>query len=179
MRVVVVGPSDDAKGDAVDADDVARAEREGGITFLGMRDDVDDLYAAMDLYVLASHREGLPRSAMEAAAMRLPVVVTDIRGCRQVVDDGTTGFLVPVRDAGALAGAVATLASRSAGSGPTWAPRRRRKAEREFDDRRVIDITLDVYARLLGTAPGGAPREHALERTPTTRPGWPSCTRRA
>ena len=46
----------------------------------------------MDLYVLASYREGFPRSAMEAAAMGLPVVATDIRGCRQVVDDGVTGL---------------------------------------------------------------------------------------
>ncbi len=59
-----------------------------GVRFLGMRDDVDRLYAAMDIFVLPSHREGFPRSAMEAAAMGLPVVATDIRGCRQVVADG-------------------------------------------------------------------------------------------
>ena len=72
-------------------------ERRGdGVAFLGLRDDVEALYTAMDIYVLASHREGFPRSAMEAAAMGLPVVATDIRGCRQVVDDGRTGRLVPV-----------------------------------------------------------------------------------
>ena len=152
VRVVVVGPTDEAKGDAVGPEDLARAEAEGGITFLGMRDDVDELYAAMDVYLLASHREGWPRSAMEAAAMRLPMVVTDIRGCRQVVDDGTTGFLVPVRDAGALARAVATLASDPSLRADMGAAARR-KAEREFDDRRVVDITLDVYARLLGSRP--------------------------
>ena len=150
VKVVVVGPSDEAKGDAVDAESIARAERDGGITFLGMRDDVDDLYAAMDVYLLASYREGWPRSAMEAAAMRLPVVVTDIRGCRQVVDDGTTGFLVPVRDADALADAVATLAG-DAGLRHAMGVAARSKAEREFDDQRVIDITLEVYRRLLGT----------------------------
>ena len=63
-----------------------RAEREGGVHFLGMRNDVEDLYAAMDLYVLASYREGFPRSAMEAAATGLPLVVTDVRGSRQIVD---------------------------------------------------------------------------------------------
>ena len=68
-------------------------------------------YAAFDLYVLASYREGFPRSAMEAAAMGLPVVATNIRGCRQVVDDGRTGRLVPVRDAAAIADAVVEIAS--------------------------------------------------------------------
>ena len=86
----------------------ARAADAAGVRFLGGRDDVDRLYAGMDLFVLASHREGFPRSPMEAAAMGVPVVATDIRGCRQVVDDGVTGLLVPVRDAGALAAAIAT-----------------------------------------------------------------------
>jgi glycosyltransferase involved in cell wall biosynthesis len=102
----------------------------------------------MDLYVLASHREGFPRSAMEAAAMGLPVVATDIRGCRQVVEDGRTGRLVPVGDVGALVDAIATVA--------TDAVLRRRmgecarvKAAREFDQQRVIDTTLATYERLL------------------------------
>ncbi|MGZ8752699.1 MAG: glycosyltransferase family 4 protein [Acidimicrobiia bacterium] len=149
VKVVVVGPTEEAKSDAVDPDAIARAERDGGITFLGMRDDLDDLYGAMDLYVLASYREGWPRSAMEAAAMRLPVVVTDIRGCRQVVEHGTTGFLVPVRDADAMARAVANLAS-DPGLRADMGAAARRKAEQEFDDQRIIDITLEVYARLLG-----------------------------
>ena len=55
---------------------------------------------------LPSYREGFPRSAMEAAACGVPVVATDIRGCRQVVDHGTTGLLVSVRDGAALAGAI-------------------------------------------------------------------------
>ena len=54
--------------------------------------------ALMDVFVLPSWREGLPRSAIEAAASGLPLVLTDIRGCREVVRDGVEGFLVPVRD---------------------------------------------------------------------------------
>ena len=60
-----------------------------GVHFLGGRADVDWLYAGMDVFVLASHREGFPRTPMEAAAMGLPVVATDIRGCRQVVEHGS------------------------------------------------------------------------------------------
>ncbi len=96
-RFVVVGPLDPDKADGLSDVDLARSRERAGITFLGLRHDVAELYAAMDLYVLASHREGYPRSAMEAAAMGLPMVATDIRGCRQVVDHGTTGLLVPRR----------------------------------------------------------------------------------
>ena len=155
MRFVVVGPPDLDKADAITRAERDAAEAGAGVTFLGMRDDVEALYPAMDLYVLASHREGFPRSAMEAAAMGLPVVATDIRGCRQVVDDGVNGLLVAVRDPAALATAIGALV--------VDAPRRvamgeasRAKALAEFDDRRQVAITLDIYERLL-LRPGAWP----------------------
>jgi glycosyltransferase involved in cell wall biosynthesis len=148
VRWVVVGPPDASKDDRVDDESMRRAEHDG-VRFLGYRDDMPLLYAASDVFVLASHREGFPRAAMEAAAMGLPVVATDVRGCRQVVDHGTTGLLVPVREAPALAAAVRTLAAspdvRCAMSAAAIA-----KARREFDQMRVIDTTLSVYSRLLG-----------------------------
>jgi glycosyltransferase involved in cell wall biosynthesis len=147
VRIVVVGPHDSDKPDAITAADLERARRDG-VTFLGLRHDVEALYAAMDIYVLASHREGFPRSAMEAAAMGVPVVATRIRGCRQVVDDGRTGRLVPVRDAGALADAIGALAT-DAGLRRTLGEAARTKARREFDQRCVIDTTLAVYESLL------------------------------
>jgi ribosomal protein S18 acetylase RimI-like enzyme len=109
----------------------------------------------MDVYVLASYREGFPRSAMEAAAMGLPVVATDIRGCREVVDDGETGLLVAPRDAAALADAIATLA-RDAGRRRSMGEAAVKKAQRDFDQRRVIDTTLDVYDELLGRRRGAS-----------------------
>ncbi len=149
LAIVVIGPGDPAKSNALSDSDVRLAEEIGNVRFLGERKDVEDLYPGMDLFVLPSYREGFPRSAMEAAACGVPVVATDIRGCRQVVDHGTTGLLVPVRDGAALAVALETLARD---------PARRRamagasvtRAQAEFDDRRVIEITLEVYERLLG-----------------------------
>jgi glycosyltransferase involved in cell wall biosynthesis len=149
VRVVVIGPRDDAKRDAVTADDEARA-RQHGVRFLGRRDDMEELYAAMDVSLLASYREGFPRAAMEAAAMGCPLIVTDVRGCRQVVDDGVTGSLVPVRDAAAIAEAVTALA-RDRDTRLRMGAAARVKARREFDQQRVIDLTLSVYERLLGT----------------------------
>ena len=147
LKVFVAGPFDEAKGDAVTRADIVRAER-SGITFLGMRDDVDVLYGAMDLYVLASYREGWPRSAMEAAAMGVPVIATDIRGCRQVVAPGVTGLLVPPRDAVGLAGAIEQL-TMDADRRRALGAAARQKARREFNEQRVIDTTLAVYERLL------------------------------
>jgi glycosyltransferase involved in cell wall biosynthesis len=146
--VVVVGPLDDEKADSLGPDDIEAARAVGNIEFLGRRDNVETLYHGFDIFVLPSYREGFPRSAMEAAASGLPVIATDVRGCRQAVDDGVTGLLVPVRDAGALAGAIEKLAGdpdqrRAMGRAG------RGKAEAEFDDRRVVETTMAVYERLL------------------------------
>src|SRR5262249_26834516 len=92
FRLVVVGGHDPEKPDSLPHEVVARAEA-NGVRFLGHRDDVDRWYAAMDGFVLASRREGFPRAAMEASAMGLPVVATNIRGCREVVEPGITGTL--------------------------------------------------------------------------------------
>lgn len=146
-RLLVVGPSDPDKADAVDAEAIAVAEA-AGVVFAGERSDVVDLYTAMDVYVLASHREGFPRSAMEAAAMGLPIVATDIRGCRQVVEDGATGLLVHVDAAPELASALFRLVSDSA-LRQRYGAAAHEKAEVEFDQQDVIDTTLAVYERLL------------------------------
>jgi glycosyltransferase involved in cell wall biosynthesis len=96
---------------------------------------------------------------MEAAAMGLPVIATNIRGCRQVVADGETGLLVPARDAPALAEAIARLATQPslrASMGAAGVA----KARREFDQQTVIDSTLATYRSLLGRPPdqGFGPR---------------------
>ena len=145
--LVVVGPTDGDKADSLPDEVVARAESTG-VRFLGMRDDVHDLYRAMDVYVLASHREGFPRSAMEAAASGLPIVATDIRGCRQVVEHGVTGLLVEVRSPTALADALDQLLG-DAATRSAMGTAALQRARRHFDQRRIIDTTLDTYARLL------------------------------
>jgi glycosyltransferase involved in cell wall biosynthesis len=158
VAIVVIGPREPAKSNALSDADVRIAEEIGNVSFLGERKDVEELYPGMDLFVLPSYREGFPRSAMEATACGVPVVATDIRGCRQVVDDGTTGLLVPSHDGAALATAVQMLAKD---------PVRRQamsraaviRARSAFDDRKVVGITLEVYERLLRRA--GSPRRRS------------------
>lgn len=141
--VVCVGPDDPDKGDALTPVDI-EAARSVGVRFLGMRSDVDRLYDAMDLFVLPSHREGFPRAAMEAAAMGLPVIATDVRGCREVVDDGVNGILFPVGDVDRLTAAVQAL-----GSDPLRRADMARaavsKAVERFDEREVVRIVMDSY----------------------------------
>jgi glycosyltransferase involved in cell wall biosynthesis len=143
LRWLVVGPTDAEKGDPLTDEDIRRAEADG-IRFLGRRDDPERLYQAMDIYVLASHREGWPRSAMEAAACGLPVIATDIRGCRQVVDDGVTGILVTPRSPSRLAEAVKIIVA-DPNVRARYASAASTDARQRFDQRRVLDVTIAGY----------------------------------
>jgi glycosyltransferase involved in cell wall biosynthesis len=148
---VVVGGSDPGKADAIPSEEQVAAMCRGRIIFAGKRHDIEKVYAGFDLFVLPSYREGFPRSAMEAAASGLPVIATDIRGCRQAVSHGQTGLLVPLRDPVRLAAAIEELVvdpalrSRMGSAG-------RSKAEDEFDDQSVISKTVDAYERVLTSA---------------------------
>ena len=88
----------------------ARAFRlDAAVRFLGHRDDVPRLLAAADLLVLPSYYEGLPNVVLEAMRFRKPVVATAAPGTTEVVDDGRTGLLVPLRTPTALAEAIRTV----------------------------------------------------------------------
>lgn len=144
IRFVLIGPDEPDKADRFAADDLP-----GNIRAVGMRDDVERWYAAMDLLVLPSHREGFPRAPMEAAAMGVPTIATDVRGCREAVVDGVTGILVPVRDAVALERSVRLLSSNT-----ELRERLGRTAvchaRANFDVVQQISVTIDVYDDLRG-----------------------------
>ena len=144
FRLLLVGPHDPEKADALPPALLDRATAAGAI-LTGHREDVHRLYAAMDVFCLPSHREGFPRAAMEAAASGLPVVATDIRGCRQVVEPGVTGALVPVRDARALANALGQAVDPLVRAAQGIAGRD--KAVADFDERAVVERTLASYGR--------------------------------
>jgi glycosyltransferase involved in cell wall biosynthesis len=152
VRLLVVGPTDTDKHDAISPTECRDATATAGVRFLGERRDVERLYAAMDIFIIASWREGFSRSGMEAAAMGLPVIATDVRGCRQVVEHDRTGLLIPVRDPDAIVAAVGKLAA-SADLRRSMGEAGVDMARREFDQRRVIDITLAAYAEVLGHEP--------------------------
>jgi len=109
VKFLVVGPVENERKDAVNLEILEELGIEEDVIFLGMRKDVAELYSIMDIFVLPSWREGIPRALMEAMAMEVPVVATNIRGCREVVKNGETGLLVPVRNHQALAEAIAIL----------------------------------------------------------------------
>ncbi len=147
-QLLIVGPYDQEKPDALRPEVTERYGVAPNCRFVGMRDDMPELYALMDVLVLPSYREGFPRAPMEASAMGVPAIVTDIRGCREAVVHGENGLLYPVGDADRLARSLIELLQddqRRAQMGVTG----RRIAEERFDEQKVFDRVLDEYERLL------------------------------
>lgn len=98
----LVGPLD-PNPEAISEADIHAWQQAGHLTWHGSLDDVRPAIAATHIYVLPSYREGTPRSVLEAMSMGRPIITTDAPGCRETVRDGVNGYLVPVRDAEALA----------------------------------------------------------------------------
>ncbi len=163
---LIAGGSDPGKPDAVQPE----AAKEFGIwdrcRFLGLLDNaaLPPFYALMDVVVLPSLFEGIPRVLMEAAAMGIPVVASNVKGNRETVMDGETGRLVPFADVPALTDAIAGLLG-----DPARARRMgqagRRLAQERFDERRVFDQVKRTYVELLARK-GLLPAQIATERAP-------------
>jgi glycosyltransferase involved in cell wall biosynthesis/ribosomal protein S18 acetylase RimI-like enzyme len=165
VRFVAVGAPDLDKADAIGQAELARAAEDVLVT--GWRDDVRDLLAVMDVFVLASWREGMPRSAIEAAAMGRALVLTDIRGCREVARADREALLVPPRDPDALAAAISRLAADPALRRRLATAARRRALER-FGEAQVAERVVDHYRRLAGTPVGGGDPGLVVVRPATT-----------
>jgi glycosyltransferase involved in cell wall biosynthesis len=127
----------------VDAALAGDADLAGRVHLLGERDDVPELMAAADLFTLPSHREGMPRSIIEAMMTGLPVVATDIRGSREEVVNGTTGLLVPVADTDALADALDRLVADPAARSAMGEAGRTRALDL-YDENKVIARQLEL-----------------------------------
>jgi glycosyltransferase involved in cell wall biosynthesis len=126
---------------------VRQWSREGLADFLGHVDPVLDLIAQSDIVVLPSYREGTPRILLEACAMEKPTIATDVPGCREIVEHGKNGLLVPPRDARALADAIARLA-RDPGLRRSMGKNGRDKVVAEFSDVEIARQTLQAYETL-------------------------------
>lgn len=127
---------------------IAAAALGGVVRLLGWRDDVPALLAALDLFLLTSRFEGLPRAALQAVAAGVPVVATDTGGIAEVITSGEGGVLVPVGDVEAAVRAVVRLAA-DPGERRRLASGARSRLGADFDIRRMLRDLEEHYDELL------------------------------
>lgn len=111
IRLLIAGDPDPANPDSVKLEEAQQWNSEPGITWLGHVGDIATLWRRSHVAALPSHREGLPKSLLEAAACGRPLVATDAPGCREIVIPDQTGLLAPIEDPQALANAIGELAA--------------------------------------------------------------------
>jgi glycosyltransferase involved in cell wall biosynthesis len=114
------------------------------VRLLGSRGDVPDLLAACDAFCLLSEAEALPMSILEAMALSLPVVTTDVGGTVEAVAHAQTGLVVPPRDTGAAAAALARLAAQ-----PEWARQLGERGQERQREHFGGEAMVDRYERAL------------------------------
>ena len=129
---------------AVPSEVLERWQAERIIDYLGESDDVRTAMEQADCIVLPSYREGLPRALLEGSAMGKPLIATDVPGCRDVVEDGNTGYLCADRSANSLAAAMSKMIETPASERLKMGKLGRRKIEQEFCETRVIDLYIDA-----------------------------------
>lgn len=118
------------------------------VRWLGSSDSMEDVYRQADCVVLPSYREGMPRSLLEAGAMGLPVVATDVPGCRAIVTDGVNGLLCEARDATSLHDALERMLEMGLEERIRMGAAGRRRVEDEYDEKLVVKAALDVLKEL-------------------------------
>jgi len=147
VRFRLVGGLDPGNPACVPESQVRAWAQEGLIEWLGHREDMPELLRRAHIAVLPSYHEGTPRFLLEAAATGLPLVATDIEGCRMVVRPGENGFLVPVRDARSLAEAIERLA-RDPALRDRMGRASRAIAVQEFDEQKILARWLALYREI-------------------------------
>ena len=115
-----------------------------GISWVGPSDEVEQVMAGVDAVVLPSYREGMPRSILEALAMELPVVVTNVPGCNNIVDHEINGFLCKARNIASLERALKKMLFISSEERQAMGIMGRKKIEKYFDEEIVIQSLLDA-----------------------------------
>jgi glycosyltransferase involved in cell wall biosynthesis len=146
-RFVLVGVPDAGNPASVPEATLRGWQGRDGVEWWGWREDMPAVWQAAHIACLPSYREGLPKALLEAGACGLPLVATDAPGCREIVRDGDTGLLVPVRDAPALAAALRALIE-DAGRRASLGRRAREIVCKEFSQERVITEILTACREL-------------------------------
>ena len=140
-RFQLLGPLGVENRTSISNSTMAEWETAGFIEYLGETDDVAYYIERACCVVLPSYREGTSRVLLEAAAMCRPLIATDVPGCREVVDDGITGFLCKSRDAVSLARKIELMLKLPHETRKVMGVKGREKVENEFNQ----DIVCDLY----------------------------------
>lgn len=142
VEFILVGPTDEGNHTCASKEYL----QSGNVKWLGLRDDIAELIAVSDIFVLPSYREGLPVTLMEATSMSKPIVTSDTVGCKDVVKDGYNGFLVPIKDSKTLSNKIEKLILDEK-LRKKFGENGRKVAKEFFDIDKIVKQYMDYYRK--------------------------------
>ena len=148
FKLIIAGGIEFANSSYINKHDYLKIKRHQNISLLGHVNNMHKLYESAYLVVLPSWREGLSRTLIESAAMEKPIITTDVSGCKDVIDHGINGILVPKKDPKSLSLAIELLLKN-----PKFAKKlglsARKKVINEFQVNHINNQTINTYKELL------------------------------
>ena len=146
-HLILVGPFE-KELDPVEPQTEELISNHENISFVGYQNDIRPYLAASDAFVFPSYREGFPNVVLQAGAMELPSIVTDINGCNEIIIDGENGKIIPPQDTKALYKAMKYFVEHKDDLVKHMATNARPMIESRFDQKMVWNAILDMYNSL-------------------------------
>lgn len=144
VHLLIAGPQE-PELDPLDKATLEEMDQNKSIHVLGPRQNIAELLEASDVFVFPSHREGFPTALLEAQAMSLPCIATDICGCNEIVVHKENGLLIPKEDAAALLSAMQVMTDMPIEKRSQWGRNARTRIEKYFTAEQVNDNLLQFY----------------------------------
>nr|MDW4386065.1 glycosyltransferase [Staphylococcus saprophyticus] len=144
IKYIVIGDVHESERDLATINKLNKYKNNKNIIFTGKVNNVNEYLSISDIFCLPSYREGMPRSIIEAMAMQNAVIATDIRGSREEVEDGKTGFLVPIKSSKFIANKIDELASNN-NLLNYFKVNGYKKAKKYYNEKIVVDKQLAIF----------------------------------
>ena len=147
-RFILVGECDSENPESIPGEQLNEWSKVGMIEWWGAKTSMHKILIQAHIICLPSYREGLPKVLLEAASCEKPIIATDVPGCREVVNNGESGFLVPVEDSISLSYAIKKLVIDSK-KRKIMGKNGRKIVEKEFSEEIIVFQTFKLYQRVL------------------------------
>ena len=149
IKFKLLGPADDDNPSAISKKQLLKWQEEGLIEYLGITENVLTYINDSSCVVLPSYREGIPRTLLEASCMGKPIITTDAVGCKDVVEDGVTGFICKIKDPDDLADKISLIMNLSDSERIIMGNKGHEKIVKEYNEKEVIDKYFHAINRLI------------------------------
>jgi len=148
IKLLIIGDIAPGERDIKTLEEINRYKKNKNIIFLGRREDIPELLSISDIFCLPSYREGLPRSIIEAMAMENAIIATDIRGCREQVENNFNGFIIPINSPDEISEKI-TILLENKDLLAKFKKNSFNLAKERYDEKKIVDFQIKKFKEMV------------------------------